>query len=229
VATPHGFVCFDDHGHRFVELERNPRGRVEVQQIRKGQLFALPHDRGTKRTIALAIPGARLMRVLAVAEIANLRERRRPTFGQQLPVEISAVKLALPIHAELQQRRRNRLVVGRRVRDGAPSQIETQNQIGPAGLRKCREHAIVVRGLDHDQDIAKILGGRAHHARSTDIDFLNQMIECDVALRGGRRKRIQIDDDQIDRRDALRRQRGEIIGTMADARGCRRESSGGAF
>ena len=62
-----------DHGRgRLVELQHQPRRRVEVEQVGIGELLAL-HDHGRAETGAVAhrVPRRRLMGILAVAQVAH--------------------------------------------------------------------------------------------------------------------------------------------------------------
>ena len=61
----------DHHRGRLVELQRDARGRVQIEQIRERQFLALMHDGAAKPAGVLAIPRAGLMRILAVPQIAD--------------------------------------------------------------------------------------------------------------------------------------------------------------
>ena len=61
---------------RLGEFERDARSRIEVEQVRVGQLLALMDRHGAARASGSADPRGRLMRVLAVAQIADLVERQ---------------------------------------------------------------------------------------------------------------------------------------------------------
>jgi hypothetical protein len=68
----------DDDSRRFVELQRDSRRRVEIQQIRVRQFLALKNLGTAQSRRTEGRPGGRvpvpcrlLMRVLAVAEIAD--------------------------------------------------------------------------------------------------------------------------------------------------------------
>jgi len=61
---------------RLAEFKRDPRGGVEVEQVRERQLLALMHGRGAEAGRTVGVPRAALVRVFAVAQIANLRQPR---------------------------------------------------------------------------------------------------------------------------------------------------------
>ena len=59
------------------------RGGIQIEQVRKRQFLALMHDRGAEARLTLGIPGARLMRILAVPQITHFDEPWAPCVGQQ--------------------------------------------------------------------------------------------------------------------------------------------------
>ena len=50
-----------------------------------------------------------------------------------------------------------------------------------------------------------VLGRRAHHGRSSDIDVFDSILETAVRVGNGLLKRVQVDHHQVDRRDAMLR------------------------
>ena len=68
----------DHSGRRLVELEHEACGRIEIEQVRVRELFALKHRGGAEpaRRI-LRIPRRGLVGILAVAEITDFRQPRR--------------------------------------------------------------------------------------------------------------------------------------------------------
>ena len=79
-----------------------------------------------------------------------------------------------------------------------------QRQRG-AAVRERFEHLGIVGGIDDDGDVLVILRRRAQHRRAADVDVLDRVGERAVGPRGGRFERIEIDDQQIDRRDVVLR------------------------
>ena len=63
----------------------------------------------------------------------------------------------------------------------------------------------VVGGSTIDRDAIVILGRGAHHRRTADVDVLDRVLVRAVRLSRRSRERIEIDDQQVDRLDAVRR------------------------
>ena len=216
----------DHDSRRLGELERNARGGVEIQQVRERQFLPLM-DLGRGETMTgrirprrwrLAgggVPGGRLMRILAVAQIAPLDEPGRPV-GREERVTAGRIaqKPLVTVHGDLSQRRRDRRVISRGVGKSASRQIEPHRQRRTARDRQRVEHPVVVSRVDDDEHVAKILGGRAHQAGPADVDLLDQVVEGQVRARRGPGERIQVDRHQVDWRDAMRCERREIVGAM---------------
>ena len=77
------------------------------------------------------------------------------------------------------------------------------------------EHARVIVRVDHHRDVVVVLGRGADHRRSADVDVLDAVVEG-RALRDRRLERIEIDHQQIDRRDAVLLHRCRVRGVVAD-------------
>ena len=77
------------------------------------------------------------------------------------------------------------------------------------------QHGGVVGGFDHDGDVGVVLGGGADHRGAADIDVLDAVV---IGLAGGdgRLERVEVDDEQVDRRDAVAEHRGLVLGMRAD-------------
>ena len=68
----------DDDGGRLIELERDARGRVEIEEVGVRELFSLQDDGPAEagRHSGIRVPRGLLMRVFAVPQIADLLERQ---------------------------------------------------------------------------------------------------------------------------------------------------------
>src|SRR5688572_18705333 len=115
-----------DHGRRRLgELEHDARGRVYVEQVRVRQLLAL-QERESRVLPEPFVEGRRLMRILAVPEIAHLaepeRQSRRHVRGGRgrWPREAALAVRDRP------ERRRDRRVVAPRVLEGLARQLEAE-------------------------------------------------------------------------------------------------------
>ena len=69
-------------------------------------------------------------------------------------------------------------------------------------LGQLGQHARIVPGVHHHGDACVVLGGGADHGRPADVDILDAVGERG-ALRHRRLERIEVDHQQIDRRDAM--------------------------
>ena len=65
------------------------------------------------------------------------------------------------------------------------------------------EHPLVVGRVDDDADVRMVLRCGAHHRRSTDVDQFDARI---------RRERVEVDDHEIDRLDAVMLHVGDVLG-----------------
>ena len=90
------------------------------------------------------------------------------------------------------------------------------------------EHAGVLRGVGQHRDVVPVLRRRAHHRRAADVDVLDRVLERAAGLRDRRLERVEVDDEQVDRRDAVRRSAPPCARAGRAARAGRRGSSGAA-
>jgi hypothetical protein len=72
------------------------------------------------------------------------------------------------------------------------------------------EQGRVLRGVGDDRDRLPVLRGRAHHRRPADVDVLDRVVERAAGARDGRLERIEVDDQDVDRRDAVLAQRRHV-------------------
>src|SRR5213076_675232 len=81
-------------------------------------------------------------------------------------------------------------------------------------LDRADDFGIIVR-VDDDEHVLMVLRGRAEHRGAPDIDLLDRLLEGDAGLRDRLAERIEVDDHQVDRRDAVLRERGAVSGMGA--------------
>ncbi len=189
----------DDGDRRLLELGDQLEGGVGVVQIVEAELLALDllgaGDAGARR--AADIEGGLLVRVLAVAQQLAAASAQRQALGQfvaQLAGEPAG----------------DRRVVGAGMGIGLGGQPAAQIQRGGAAVfRHLRHHRGVVLGPGDDGDEFVVLGGAADQGRPADIDVLDAGIEIGAArhrfLEG-----IEIDDQEVDRRDVVHRH-GQLV------------------
>ena len=74
------------------------------------------------------------------------------------------------------------------------------------------EHFRVVGRSDDDEHVAEVLGGGANQARAADVDLLHEGVEGRLGILRRLGERVQVDDHEIDRGDAVAGDRREVVG-----------------
>ncbi len=104
------------------------------------------------------------------------------------------------------ERRGNHPIVGRRVGERPARQVEAERRARRDRPGERREHARRSRpGSTTTSTSRKFLAARAHQPRPADVDLLDEIVERRIRATRPRRERIEIDDHQVDRRDAVGR------------------------
>jgi len=124
------------------------------------------------------------------------------------------------------QGRRDRRVVLRRVRERLHHQLVSECE--GRTLVDGRQQTRVVGREHHDQHVAEVFSRGAHHAGAADVDLLDEIREAGAGLARRFCKRIEIDDDDVDRLDAEPRDGLHVVRMVAAPQGCRRGPSGAA-
>jgi hypothetical protein len=65
------------------------------------------------------------------------------------------------------------------------------------------EHGTVVERIDDDRHAVVVLRRGAHHRRTTDVDVLDGVVEGAAGPRDRGGERVKVDDDEVDRLDAV--------------------------
>ena len=129
------------------------------------------------------VAGALLVRVLAVPQRLRPLEREVQRARQRVGRRIGGVE-------PRDDRGVVRGGVGERVAGEPPPRRVRQ----PAVLADLGDDGLVVGRVDDDADVGVVLGRRPHHRRPADVDQLDARVG---------RERVQVDDDQRDRLDAV--------------------------
>ncbi len=223
-AAPHGFVCLTitQAGPRSAAPDRCGRGGVEDVVVR--QRLALERRRvGRERAVVGVAPsapvaGSRLMRVLAVAERLDLLERDRQA-GRIRVGGTRQAGLVREVDAGDRHPLGQHLGDPRIVGSGMPERVDRQRRAqpdtDPAVRLELRQHCVVLIGRGHDGDRGMVLGGRADHRRAADVDLLDQVVETDPRPSRRDRERIEIDNDQLERRDRRGQELAPVVGRAA--------------
>ena len=147
------------------------------------------------------------MRILAVAQILDLDALPIPS-----PREGSRAAALIACGQVVA----DRAVVGRRVRERLLRQPEARRRRErAAAFAKLGEQRRVVRRIDDDTDVRVILCRCAHQGRSADVDVLDGILQAAVWPGDRLAERIEIDDDQVDRWDAVLGERCAVRSDVA--------------
>ncbi|ABA48884.1 hypothetical protein BURPS1710b_3404 [Burkholderia pseudomallei 1710b] len=203
----------DDHARRRVErLHAFPRGvrigDVVVRQFLALQLAVVRERAGRRRDVA--VERGALVRILAVAQVLHLVER------EVQRCRVCAARAVLQIVAEARQVVRDRAVVLRGVREHLGREAEIRLVAERVAVRfHLVEHDRVIGRVDDDRHVAVVLRRRAQHRRAADVDVLDRVGERAVVLRNRLDERIQVHDEQVDRRNPVRFERLHVLGQVA--------------
>ncbi len=163
------------------------------------------------RPVGPSVPRGALMRILAVAEVPKLFKRdvdaRFERIRCRAPLE------AIALEGDCRQAPRDRGVILGRVGEGLAHQLVTKGETGTFVDR--RQQTRVVARIDDDEHVAKVLGSRAHHAGTANIDLLEEPLEFDAFSLRRLHERIEVDDDDVDRLDAELGEHLEVVGMVA--------------
>ena len=105
-------------------------------------------------------------------------------------------------------------VIGGGQRIGLGRQLAAEGEVGAAMPLELAKQFGIVGGVGDDRDKFMVLGRRADHRRAADVDILDDLV-ARRALRDGRLERVEVDDDQVDRADAMRLHRRDMFGIVA--------------
>ncbi len=108
-------------------------------------------------------------------------------------------------------------VVGGRVREGGGHQATSQRQRGSAGRSQFRGDRRILVGTGGDRDEGVVFGGGAHQAWTADVDLLDRLRHRGPGAGYCRRERVEIDDHQFKRADAMLGDPRHIVGPVEAA------------
>ena len=110
----------------------------------------------------------------------------------------------------------DRRIIGRRPSIGPRRQLLAQRKAGAAVRLQFGQHFFEVGNLGTDRHIAVVLGRRADHGRTADVDVLDAVLER-TALRDRGLERIKVHIDDIDGADAVVGHGLGVFGRVAHA------------
>ena len=193
----------DDHGGRQVELAGDAAGSLEVVEVVVGERLAAelldPREQMAARS-ELAVVGGRLVRVLAVGEVRDLRQSDRQSLRERL-------RLAEPVcDRRLVRRRRLERLAGEPLPRPGP-RVAVRPQL--------REDVLVLARTGDDGDVREVLRRRTQHRRAADVDHLHDLRLGRVRPAGRRREGIERDADEVDRLDLLLLESQQVLVELA--------------
>jgi hypothetical protein len=104
----------------------------------------------------------------------------------------------------LHQVSRHHGVVARRVRERFRRELCAEHRAGRTGMHLELVHQRAIVGRIHDHgDGRVVLRCGAQHRRPADVDVLDRLLVAAIRARDGLRKRVEIDDEQVDGLDAV--------------------------
>ena len=186
----------DDRDRRLPErggeiVGEAPRGvGIEEVEVAERHAAVLVHAIPPPRGADLPVAGARLVRVLAVAEVLHPLEGKVDGGRQRI-----ARHVVEPAH--------DGGVVGGRVGEGRTGELAL-GLVGehPAGLQLV-DHRLVLRGMGEDPHLAEALRGSTDHRRTTDVDELLGAAGAVLEALEAGAEGVQVGHDQVDRLDAV--------------------------
>src|SRR5262249_45833954 len=119
----------DERRRRFLELIHHPNCGVEIEQIRVRQLFAL-QDRISRMRADARVERCLLMRVLAIAKVANLAQIDREAIGES---DGGDARESCGVCFYGAERGGDRAVIARGVSERLACKIESEARRWPAG------------------------------------------------------------------------------------------------
>ena len=182
------------------QLERRI-GVVVVVVAQRLALGLLGHGDAAMVWPAGQIEGRLLMRILAVAQLGAALIATVIVSGKISPWSAERTSARSPIVGGGGGEGLGGETLAQIERRHAATRIESCNQLG------------IVAGIGNDGDIGMVLGGRAHHRGPADVDILDHFFAAGASgTRLG--EGIEVDDDEVDRADAVlhhRRGMGRIV------------------
>jgi len=196
-------VLDDGHARQRELVADRPRG-VEVVQVVEAELFAvqLRHLREQVLPQAhLGVVGGALVRVLAVLELEDLLVVAHDVVGEV------ALGLAEPVGDDEVVVRRTVERLGGELTQGLVAELARLLELG--------KDLAVVFVTGHDGDPGVVLGGGADHARTADVDVLDDDLVLDPAPPRDLLEGVEAADDHVDGLDVVLGDGLHVLGHVA--------------
>ena len=195
---------FDDHARGFLKTFHAFPCGVGVGDVVVAQFLALQLKRADERAgrrVQIAVVGCPLVWVLAITQVLQLDEAAVRLTGKQ---SVAAIALdARQVVAD------GAIVLADAVKGGHgkrkacfPAHLAIGVQFG--------QYLGVLRRIGQHRHVVPVLGRAAHHRRPADVDVLDRVLQRAASLCHRGLEGIQVNDQQIDRLDAVRFQRAHM-------------------
>ena len=96
----------------------------------------------------------------------------------------------------------------------AASERRVAGESPPVALQLL-EHGLVALRARHRRDVGEVLRGGAQQRGPADVDHLDRLLLGHAALRGDLGEGVEVDDDEVERLDRERLERGEVVLAVA--------------
>jgi hypothetical protein len=163
----------------------------------------LPRSRDTRPRLSVRVESGTLVRVFAIAHD-----------GLQSPAKGAPARL-LDLQ-RLGKPSRDRSVIGGGSREGLGGELLAKRQRQAADVHlQCIDKGRVIFRIDDRRHIGVVLGGRADHRRTADVDILDDR-RIVAACVANLIERVEVDHQEIDRLDAMRVHRFLMFGVATN-------------
>ena len=142
------------------------------------------------------------MRVLAVRELERAIEHRRKGLREAFVTT---------------EPRGNGTVVGRGRRKRTRGQLATRG-VDHIPLSKFRQHPVVVSGSANGDHVLVVFCSSTEHGGAADVDLLDDVVPADIQAGHRLLEGVEIDADEVDRRDPMGLEVGDVLGDIASGK-----------
>ena len=191
------------HAERLVELAHDAQRGVGVLDIVVRQLLAVELSGECQRIghlLPLAVEFGRLVGVFAVAQRLHEVELEEKLLVQ--------TRLRAHIGGD------HRVVLGG-MRIGFGRELQARGLFGIAAGANLVQNRVIVRGVAHHRHVGPVLGRRAKHRRSADVDVLDGVLHLHAGFGDRLPEGIKVHADHVDELDMIILQGFQVLRIVA--------------
>ena len=188
-----------DHRGGAVELERKQTRCREVGEVVERERLALElldPRQDVRSRAALGVVRRALVRILPVRELEDPVEDRQVRLGKHLVLAEPAGDRGVERGGRLER-------AGRERAPGGGRDLCAETELLDEGL--------IVLGPADGHDVRVVLRRRAEEGRAADVDLLDRVLPVHVEAADGALERVEVDADEVDRRDPVGLELGEVV------------------